>query len=184
MNDHHLILGSLKDFLTGREITDTHDERYRQKIAQILVNEKGYDKKDIKAGFNLTVKIRKKKAVLCMDFLVLLNGKTSLLVKYGPGSIITRHRPALAASRLIEHYQIPYVVVTNGVEADVLDGESGKVIGSGLAAIPGKKELVQLAAKMNRPPIPDEKKEKESRILYAFEIDGSCPCDSSICRIE
>ena len=45
MAGHHLILGEITDFITGKTIEDTHDERYRQKIAKFLVNEKGYDKK-------------------------------------------------------------------------------------------------------------------------------------------
>jgi hypothetical protein len=29
--------------------------------------------------------------------------------------------------------------------------------------------------------IAEERAEKESRILMAFEVDGSCPCDDSVC---
>ena len=32
-------------------------------------------------------------------------------------------------------------------------------------------------------PIAAERAEMESRIIYAFEVDGSCPCDDSICRL-
>jgi hypothetical protein len=52
MNDHHLILGQLVDFITGRIIADTHDERYRQKIARLLVETKGYRKADIRCRSN------------------------------------------------------------------------------------------------------------------------------------
>ena len=52
MNGHHLILGELDDFLTGEPIKDTHDERYRQQLAQLLVNRKGYLKSDIEAQKN------------------------------------------------------------------------------------------------------------------------------------
>ncbi|MCK7466807.1 MAG: hypothetical protein MZU91_00755 [Desulfosudis oleivorans] len=43
MAGHHLILGKLTDFLTGEILDDTLDERYRQKIARWLVEQKGYD---------------------------------------------------------------------------------------------------------------------------------------------
>jgi len=49
-NPHHLVLGKLNDFLTGAEMTDTHDERYRQKIAEKLVLENGFDRADIEAN--------------------------------------------------------------------------------------------------------------------------------------
>ncbi|MCP4369667.1 MAG: type I restriction enzyme HsdR N-terminal domain-containing protein, partial [Deltaproteobacteria bacterium] len=52
---HHLILGKLVDFITGETIQDTHDERYRQKLARLLVEKKGYTKNDIKPRFELSV---------------------------------------------------------------------------------------------------------------------------------
>ena len=54
-----------------------------------------------------------------------------MIVKYAPGSLVTRHRPALAASRLIAPYQVPVVVVTNGKDTNILDGSTGKVTGYG-----------------------------------------------------
>lgn len=44
-NLHHLVLGQLKDFLTQTELTDTHDERYRQKIAKHLASKGKFDKR-------------------------------------------------------------------------------------------------------------------------------------------
>jgi hypothetical protein len=183
MNTHHLILGTLRDFLSGEEIADTHDERYRQKIARFLVEEKGFRRDDIKAGNRLVVSASGKKAMITVDFLVYAGGKTMMLIKYGPGSIITRHRPALAASRLMADYQIPVVVVTNGEEADILCGHSGKIRGMGFESIPGNDELLGMSEQEDQM-ICAKRKELESRIIYAFEVDGSCPCDSDICRIE
>ena len=37
---HHLILGELIDFITGETLQDTHDERYLQKLARLLVEQK------------------------------------------------------------------------------------------------------------------------------------------------
>lgn len=183
MNTHHLILGTLKDFLSGEEIADTHDERYRQRIARFLVDEKGFCPDNIKAGNRLTISASGKKAIINVDFLVYAGDKAMMIIKYGPGSIITRHRPALAAARLMASYQIPVVVVTNGEEADVLWGRSGKIIGTGFDAIPGTTELLRISEQDDQT-ISAERQELESRILYAFEVDGSCPCDSDICRIE
>ena len=49
MNSGHLILGELVDFITGETIQDTHDERYRQKLARFLIEKKDYTKNDIKS---------------------------------------------------------------------------------------------------------------------------------------
>ena len=184
MDGHHLILGETTDFTTGETIQDTHDERYRQNIARLLVNVKLYNKTDIKPRHELLVKAGEKKAIIRVDFLITMENRICMIIKYGPGSITTRHRPALAASRLVAPYQIPVVVVTNGEDADVLDGSTGKIISNGLYAIPLKPELWKRSGKLVFSEIPEKKTEAESRILYAYEVDGSCPCDDTICRIE
>ena len=41
MSTSHLVLGEMTDYLTGRPILDTHDERARQHVARFLVEESG-----------------------------------------------------------------------------------------------------------------------------------------------
>jgi hypothetical protein len=74
-------------------------------------------------------------------------------------------------------------VVTNGEDADIIDGATGKIISSGLESIPVQAALVQRAENTDFDPISTKQDEMESRILYAFEVDGSCPCDDTICRL-
>ena len=69
-----------------------------------------------------------------------------MVIRFGPGSLVSRERPTLAISRLIEPYQVPLAVVTNGQDAEVLDGETGRVVGRGLAAIPARPELTATLA--------------------------------------
>jgi hypothetical protein len=184
MNGHHLILGTVTDFITGETIQDTHDERFRQNIARILVTDKKYDRNDIKPRCELLIRAGEKKAVIKIDFLVYSGNRIGMLIKYGPGSITTRHRPALAASRIAESYQIPVVVVTNGVDADILDGQSGRIVSTGLSSIPDKALLITISNNYSFTEIKPDRAEIESRILYAYEVDGSCPCDDTICRID
>ena len=106
-----------------------------------------------------------------------------MIIKFGPGSLVTRQRPALALSRLVAPYQIPIVVVTNGEDADILEGKTGEVFAQGLQSIPSKKDLVKKVTTMNFIRISSEQAEIESRIVYAYEVDGSCPCDDTICRL-
>lgn len=42
---HHLVYGTLFDYLNGEELTDTDDERIRQDMSRWMVEEKGYSKK-------------------------------------------------------------------------------------------------------------------------------------------
>ncbi|MGR0480634.1 MAG: hypothetical protein ACTFAL_04315 [Candidatus Electronema sp. V4] len=37
---HQLVYGSLRDYLTGELLPDTDDERFRQQLARLLVEEK------------------------------------------------------------------------------------------------------------------------------------------------
>jgi hypothetical protein len=178
---HHLVLGELIDFVTGETIPDTHDERYRQQLARLLVEHKGYSKNQIQPRFELRVAAENKQAILKIDFVVHLSERICMILKYGPGSLVTRHRPALAASRLVAPYQVPIAVVTNGEDADIIEGTTGKIISSGLESIPVQAELVQRAEKTDLDPISAKQAEMESRILYAFEVDGSCPCDDTVC---
>ena len=142
MGGHHLILGKLTDFLTGETLDDTHDERLRQNIARLLVIEKGYARADIQSRINLKAEAGGQAAMVKVDFAVRLQMRICMIIKYGPGSLVTRHRPALAASRLLTGYQIPVVVMTNGREADILDGETGIIMGSGLDAIVSREKMI------------------------------------------
>jgi hypothetical protein len=183
MEGHHLILGELSDCVTGEILADTHDERYRQSIARFLMSDKGYASTDIRPRHELIVSAGDHKGRLQVDFLLVVDGYTVMVVKYAPGSLVTRHRPALAMSRLIEPYQIPMVVVTNGEGADVLDGETGKHVASGFDRIPSRDTIARQMGGFAFSRIPDKRAEMESRIVYAFEIDGGCPCDDTACRI-
>ncbi len=181
MVGHHLILGELDDFITGESIKDTHDERYRQQLAHLLVNHKGYLKSEVEPRKSLLVRAGKKKAIIKIDFLIKLAGKVCMVIKYGPGSIVTRRRPLLAVSRIIEPYQVPIAVVTNGEDAEIIDGSSGDVISRGLANIPSKSQMIEIASGKPFNPLPADRAEMESRIVYCYEVDGSCPCDEDIC---
>jgi hypothetical protein len=183
MGGHHLIMGTLNDYLTGNSLEDTHDERYRQKIARFLVKKKGYAKSDIKPRSQLIVNAGSRKGKLWVDFLISVENRTAMMIKYAPGSLVTRHRSTLAMSRLVSAGQILVVVVTNGETADIMDGRTGKITASGFDEIPSRNELSNHAARSEFIPIPAERAEMEARIVYACEIEGSCPCDDTTCRL-
>ena len=183
MKGHHLILGERVDFITGEVLKDTHDERYRQKVARLLVNQKGYAKTDIEPRKALIVQADDKRAALKVDFIITLAQQVSMVIKYGPGSLVTRRRAVLAVSRLIAPYQVPVAVITNGQDAEIISGRSGEVIDTGLDAIPTKHDLIQRLAGKAFEPLTKRRAEMESRILYCYEVDDSCECDDDICRL-
>jgi hypothetical protein len=183
MAGHHLILGKLVDFITGEILDDTLDERYRQKLAQILINEKGYLKDEIQPRFELLTRAGNNSAIIKVDYIITISGKVCMIVKYGPGSLVTRHRPALAASRLVVPYQVPFAVVTNGEDAETLEGSSGIVVASGLEEIFDRSTLYRQTQNANFANISKEQAEMASRIPNCYEIDDSCPCDDTICKL-
>jgi len=183
VNVHHLIMGKIVDRISGETLDDTHDERLRQSIAALLLERKGYAPGDIRPRQRLEVRAGRKRALLRIDFTVVLAEYAMMIIKYGPGSLVTRHRSALAAGRILYPHQIPVVVVTNGIEADILSGATGRITGRGLAEIPDKPSLQRLLDDGGFAEIPPDRAERESRILYAYEVDGACACDDDICRL-
>jgi hypothetical protein len=183
MDGHHLVLGELIDHITGETLKDTLDERYRQRLARLLMDEKGYSKSQITPRVEVFTRAGEKCAMIPIDFQVSLGDRICMIIKYGPGSLVTRRRPALAASRLIVPYQIPVVVVTNGECAEILHGADGQVNALGLDSIPSRWELARRIQSVSFAPISKQRAEMESRILYAYDVDDSCPCDDTICRL-
>ena len=183
-NPHHLVLGKLKDFLTGSVLADTLDERFRQKIAKNLVIDGKFEKTDIESNIILEVIAGLKKATIKIDFLINFQGKAIALIKYAPGSLVTRRLSTLALSRIIRPYQVPIVVITNGEDAEILEGDSGKVISTGFENLPDREKAEKNIASFSFKLINKNLFEKASRIAYACEIDDACPCDSNVCMIE
>lgn len=184
MGGHHLILGQLTDYISGITLDDTLDERHRQQIGRLLVEQKGYPKQNIISRHPITVCSGHKCARLLITYVVRLTDRMVMLLQYGPGSLVTRHRPALAMSRLTAEYQIPVVVVTNGENADILNGEDGRVTAGGIDHIPHRNQLAAISKQQVWKTISRRRAEMESRILMAYEVDDKCPCDDSTCQME
>lgn len=179
-NSHHLVLGSLTDFLSGEILADTLDERYLQKIARILVHDCGFDKTEIRSRVRVRVQADDKIAVLKIDFIVYQEDKACIMIKYAPGSLVTRRLSSVSLSRIVEPYQIPIVIITNGEDAEIIEGSTGKISGTGLKNIPDRTKLKNFQTQFNFPLIKQKTYDQASRIAYACEADGSCPCDTDI----
>lgn len=178
MGGHHLILGQMQDILSGTIIADTHDNRYRQKIAALLLT-LGYDAEEITSNIPLVLKCDTKRAEIRLDFLVQPKGKASLLIRYGPGSLVTRRTPARAAALLMS---APLFVVTNGEDAEILETRSGVLLTQGLERIPGPAILNE--ASLLQEPLNPVLEDRCHRILYAFEVNDACPCDDAVCHLN
>ncbi|MBI5556710.1 MAG: type I restriction enzyme HsdR N-terminal domain-containing protein [Deltaproteobacteria bacterium] len=178
---HHIVYGTCTDYVTGETLSDTDDERIRQHIARVLVEEKGYAKSALEMRRKIETLFAGQFVVSKIDITVHHRGKRLMIVRYAPGSLVTRERSAIAAARVLEQeYRIPLAVVTNGQDAELIDTETGEVLGVGLGAIPGRAEADKIFDKLRFVPFNDSKKnERELRILNAFDIEVCCaggPC--------
>ena len=173
---HHLIYGTLQDYLTGEELTDTDDERLRQQISRMMVEDRGYHKDDLEPRLFIETLFTRNFVRSTIDLTVRLSGKQFMIIRYGPGSLVSRERSALAAARVLnEKYRIPLAVVTNGRDALLLDTISTQVLGEGMEAIPTKAEAQKMFPKLIfLPPQDEEKLTREKRILNAFDLERCC----------
>lgn len=173
---HHLVYGTLNDFLTGEELVDTDDERIRQQISRLMVEERGYKRKELLPRLCIETLFTRNFVTSTIDLTVELAHKQIMIIRYGPGSLVSRERSALAAARVLnEDYRIPLAVVTNGRDALLLDTISAKVLDQGMQAIPDRQEALEmLPSLIFLPPQDEDKRLREKRILNAFDLERCC----------
>lgn len=173
---HHLIYGTLQDFLTGEELTDTDDERIRQQISTMMVEELGYHKDDLEPRLFIETLFTRNFVRSTIDLTVNMNNRQFMIIRYGPGSLVSRERSALAAARLLNpRYRIPLAVVTNGRDALLLDTITTQVLRDGMEAIPNREKAAELFPDLIfLAPQDEDKRIREQRILNAFDLERCC----------
>lgn len=168
----------LIDFITGQAFIDTDDERIRQTIERFLVEEKGYSKKDIEVDREFEIAIGEEINRSKVDLVVNIEEKIFMVIKCSRGSLVSREREVLSCARILDVYQIPFAVITNGQDAEIIETISGEIIGCGLEAIYSKTQALEALRRIEFKKLPEERMEKEKRIFLAFDAI-KCPmeCD-------
>ncbi len=164
----------ITDFVTGREIPNVGAEENRQAVAKYLVEEKGYSKDDIELDVNIDLTIAGEPYRSQVDLVVgISSGKLLIMaIKCAAGSLGSREREIVAAARLLEDYQIPFGVVSDGKTAIVLDAVTGKKTGEGMAAIPSKKVAVSMLESYQRVRLPADRLEREKLIFRTYDSEN------------
>lgn len=173
---HHLVYGTLSDYLTGEELTDTDDERIRQSITRMMVEKKGYENSELIPRSFIDTLFTHHFVRSTIDLTVSIRNMAFMIIRYGPGSLVSRERAAIAAARVIHpDYRIPLAVVTNGLEAELLNTVTGKILGNGLDSIPDRTAASILLPTLTFLPKQEGMKlEREKRILNAFDVERCC----------
>jgi hypothetical protein len=173
---HHFVYGTLRDYLTGEELPDTDDERFRQTLAKLLVEERGFAKEELEPRLTIETLFGTAFVRSVIDLTVSVGSHRLFVLRYGPGSLVTREKPALAAARLIDATcSLPLAIVTNGQDAELLETGSGKVLASGMTAIPDRAQAAELLKEYPpRPPLTGAERERNLRVLNVFDLEVCC----------
>lgn len=141
----------------------------REIIRKYLLNEKFYSQEDIEHDKEFKIAIDDYSASTSVDYIIKLNGKRFMAIKCSPGALESRERHLISFARVVDSYQIPFAVVTDGFHARMLDAVSGKLISEGLDSIPGRPEAIEILKGIELTAYPSGKIEREKRILLAFD---------------
>jgi hypothetical protein len=164
----------LTDCLTGREIPFSNRDNIRQKMLRFLLDEKGYRKEDIRVDREIRYRIDGSEVVSLVDISIVLHNRTLMVWKCASGSVVSRERQIIASARLLEDYLVPFAVVTNGRDLELLDTSTEKVTREGLDAIPRREELAGMAEGFSPRPTNKKKLANEQRVLFTYDAIA-CP---------
>lgn len=167
MNHDYII----SDFITGKPVRNAGPEAVKQIIEKFLVNEKGYQKEDIKVNEALTVQFKGEDYISAIDLIVCCKEKPLMAITCVAGSIGSYEREILAGARLVYDDQIPFAVSTDARDAVVLDTLSGRKVGQGLDAILSKKQGLELIKTIEFKPFDEKRKEREMIIYRSFNLE-------------
>ena len=164
----------ITDFVTGRKVPNVGAEENRQAVEKLLVAEKGYLKADIAVDVDIAITVAGEPYRSQVDLVVSADGGQTrfMVIKCAAGSLGSREREIVAAARLLDKYQIPVGVVSDGKKAIVLDTVTGKKIGKGLDAIPTKQEAADQLKSFIPAAFPEERREREKLIFRTYDIEN------------
>jgi len=168
---------TLVDYISGKEIPFSNRDNIRQKLVKTLVEEKGYLKEDISLDREIRFDIEGQQVCSLVDISIGLDSKTLMVFKCASGSVVSRERQVIAAARLLEDYIIPFAVVTNGVNIELLDTLSEKVICDSMQLIPTRQELFENSRNLTLKSAKKNKLVYEQRILHTYD-EISCNISS------
>ncbi|MGA6925904.1 MAG: type I restriction enzyme HsdR N-terminal domain-containing protein [Desulfosarcina sp.] len=159
----------INDFITGQVVPNLGAEANRQQVERYLVETKGYRPEDITVDAPIDVPIDGDVYRSVVDLVVQIDGRPLMAIKCAAGSLGSREREIVSAARLYGSSPLPLAVVSDGVQAIVLDGATGKKRGKGVAAIPTRREMVDLARADPLPPVPTDRLARERLIFRSYD---------------
>jgi hypothetical protein len=176
--------GTLLDYLTGETIEETTYETFRQALARLLVEERGYPKDRLQAKQELVYEIDGEQFSRAIDITAYDEaGRPLLLVMFCSGEIGSYEREAAVAARLFPGGPAPFAVVSDTYSASLLEAATGQRLGEGMQAVPPWENLLEMAESRRPQPLTDEQHNRLTRIFHTYSgfLFGTCcqDCTSS-----
>ena len=165
----------VQEKLITMDETERHQtEAVREEMFKFLIEHKGYLPEDIERDRVFPVSVSGCEDTVSTDFIISLKGRRSMAVKCAAGSVDSRVRHITAFSRVVDEYQIPRCLVTDGEDTRLIDTITGKPVSEDIFSVPSREDALKQIEGMEFTTCPPERMEKEKRILLAFE-SVRCP---------
>ncbi len=162
----------ITDFITGNNVPDIGAEANRQAVEKILVEQRGFSKSDVEVSVGIDLEIAGAPYQSQIDLVVSAGQKRVMVIKCAAGSLGSREREVVSAARLLDAYQIPFALVSDGLTAILLDTVSGKVLKEGIEAIPSKEAVLKQLQDMEWLPMPEKKIEREKLVFRTYDMEN------------
>ncbi|MFN3395186.1 MAG: type I restriction enzyme HsdR N-terminal domain-containing protein [Thermodesulfovibrionales bacterium] len=150
-----------------------------REIIREFLFQKGYSEEEIETDRAFDIELNGEKTPVSSDFIIKIKGKRLMVIKCSPGALDSRQRHIVSFARVVDSYQIPLAVATDGLKALIFDTLTGRLLKEGLDSIPSKVEAEKLTTTLKFIPFPSEKLEREKRVLLAFE---AIRCTQEFCE--
>lgn len=160
---------TITDYITGREIPNIGAEANRQQIERLLVEKKGYSAKEIEVDVPIRLNIDGESYESRLDLVIKVKGMRFMVIKCAAGSLASREREVLAAARLLDEYQIPLSVASDGQTAIVWETISGKKIGNGLEYIPPREKAQDRLDPHRLLPLAEMRRARQQLIFRSYD---------------
>lgn len=172
---HETSLGRvIRDYLTGEPMTETTYEEFRQGLARMLVEEKGYPREALRPRVEVDCGGGESREVsIAVDG---PEGRPVLLVFFCSGEVGSYKRETVAAARVYQDGPVPLVLVTDTRDAVLTAVCDGTELGEGMRAVPDWDRLLELAGENPCPSLSPDRLDRERRILktYSGFLKGCC----------
>ncbi len=141
----------------------------QKRLIEFLITKKGFSPEEVEVKKVFSLNLDELIFDVTVDFILKAKGKDLILVQCATCSLDSWERYTIALCRVINSSPIPYAIITDGEFVRFINTTTGTATEGSIESIPSKSECERMLNECNFDLYPEEKKEKEKRIVYAFE---------------